>query len=98
MKVLDVGAQGIIIPNVHSVAQVDEIVSYAKYQPIGKRGFAASRKDGWGFDAPDGVAAKMAYFNENTLVIPQCETRGRARRCRADRGASRRRRHFHRPV
>lgn len=76
MKVLDVGAQGIIIPNVHSVAQVDEIVSYAKYQPIGKRGFAASRKDGWGFDAPDGVAAKMAYFNENTLVIPQCETRG----------------------
>ena len=76
MKVLDVGAQGIIIPNVHSVAQVDEIVSYAKYQPIGKRGFAASRKDGWGFDAPGGVAAKMAYFNENTLVIPQCETRG----------------------
>ena len=47
MKVLDVGAQGIIIPNVHSVAQVDEIVSYAKYQPIGNRGFAASRKDGW---------------------------------------------------
>ena len=44
MKVLDVGAQGIIIPKVHSVAQVDEIVSYAKYQPIGKRGFAASRK------------------------------------------------------
>ena len=33
MKVLDVGAQGIIIPNVHSIAQVDEIVSYAKYQP-----------------------------------------------------------------
>lgn len=98
MKVLDVGTQGIIIPNVHSVAQVDEIVSYAKYQPIGNRGFAASRKDGWGFDAPDGVAAKMAYFNENTLVIPQCETRGALDAVEQTRGASRRRRHFHRPV
>ena len=75
MKVLDVGAQGIIIPNVHSLEQVDEIVSYAKYPPIGHRGFAASRKDGWGFDI-SGVAETMKYFNENTLVIPQCETCG----------------------
>ena len=76
LKLLDVGAQGLIIPNVHNVEQVKNIISYARYYPIGQRGFCPSRKDGWGFDAPDGVAAKMAYFNENTLVIPQCETRG----------------------
>ena len=28
LKLLDVGAQGLIIPNVHSVAQVEDIISY----------------------------------------------------------------------
>lgn len=50
LKLLDVGAQGLIIPNVHSVQQVEDIISYARYYPIGQRGFCPSRKDGWGFD------------------------------------------------
>ncbi len=48
LKLLDVGAQGLIIPNVHSVQQVKDIISYARYYPIGQRGFCPSRKDGWG--------------------------------------------------
>lgn len=76
LKLLDVGAQGLIIPNVHSVAQVEDIISYAKYYPIGQRGFCPSRKDGWGFDGPGSVPETMAYFNAETLLIPQCETVG----------------------
>lgn len=76
LKLLDVGAQGLIVPNVQSVEQVKELIKYAKYFPIGERGFCPSRKDGWGFDIPGGVPATMAHFNEETLLIPQCETVG----------------------
>ncbi|MBR4935312.1 MAG: hypothetical protein IKZ01_05510, partial [Anaerotignum sp.] len=78
LKLLDVGVQGLIVPDVHTVAQVQEIVDYAKYFPMGKRGFCPSRKDGWGFDAvaQQSVPDQMAYWNEQVLVIPQCETVG----------------------
>ena len=61
-----------------TVEQVQEIVDYAKYFPVGKRGFCPSRKDGWGFDdmAQQSVPDQMAYWNEQVLVIPQCETVG----------------------
>lgn len=76
LKLLDVGAQGLIIPNVHNAEQVMEIVSYAKYYPVGQRGFCPSRKDGWGFDGLGSVPETMAHFNAETLLIPQCETVG----------------------
>ena len=76
LKLLDVGAQGLIVPNVHSVEQVEEIISFAKYYPLGQRGFCPSRKDGWGFDGLGSVPETMAHFNDNTLLIPQCETIG----------------------
>lgn len=76
LKLLDVGAQGLIIPNVHTVEQVRDIISYARYYPIGQRGFCPSRKDGWGFDGLGSVPETMEYFNRETLIIPQCETVG----------------------
>ena len=50
LKLLDVGTQGLIIPNVSSVEDVEKVVSYCKYSPIGNRGFCPSGKDGWGYD------------------------------------------------
>lgn len=76
LKLLDVGAQGLIIPNVHTVEQVRDIISYARYYPIGQRGFCPSRKDGWGFDGLGSVPETMEHFNRETLIIPQCETVG----------------------
>ena len=76
LKLLDVGAQGLIIPDVHSVQQVREIIGYAKYYPLGMRGFCPTRKDGWGFDGLGTVPETMAHFNGETLLIPQCETVG----------------------
>lgn len=74
LKLLDVGVQGLIIPDVRSAEDVRRIVSYAKYAPVGQRGFCPSRKDGWGTDVPGSVADVMAHFNGEALVIPQCET------------------------
>lgn len=76
LKLLDVGAQGLIIPNVHSADEVRTIVRFAKYAPLGQRGFAPSRKDGWGTDSLGSVEETMAHFNRETMVMPQCETAG----------------------
>ena len=68
------GVQGLIIPDVHSVEDVRRIVRFAKYAPVGQRGFCPSRKDGWGTAPQGSVLDTMAHFNAETLVIPQCET------------------------
>ena len=49
-------------------------MDYAKYYPIGQRGFCPSRKDGWGFDGLGSVPETMRHFNGETLLFPQCET------------------------
>ena len=74
LKLLDVGVQGLIVPNVKTLEQVHALVDYAKYYPIGQRGFCPSRKDGWGFDGLGSVPETMRHFNGETLLFPQCET------------------------
>ena len=76
LKLLDVGARGVIVPNVQSVDEVKTLIRYAKYAPVGERGFCPTRKDGWGFDTAEGVPELMARINGETLLIPQCETVG----------------------
>ena len=78
LKLLDIGVQGVIVPDVHTVEEVQKLVDYTKYYPTGKRGFCPSRKDGWGFDemAQQSVLGQMAYWNREILLIPQCETVG----------------------
>lgn len=77
LRMLDVGAQGIIIPNVENIEQVREIISHAKFGPIGKRGYCPTRTSCWGADdwAADGKQY-MESCNRETLVLPQCETMG----------------------
>lgn len=74
LKLLEVGVQGLIVPNVKTVDDVKQLVSWSKYPPIGSRGFSGSRKDGWGFMLDMGVKDTMAFFNEQVVLIPQCET------------------------
>ncbi|MDO4960393.1 MAG: aldolase/citrate lyase family protein [Eubacteriales bacterium] len=78
MKLLDIGAGGLIVPCVETVEQVKSIVKYAKFAPIGERGFCGTRKDGWGFTypGPESFETQMAYWNKETMLIPQCETVG----------------------
>lgn len=77
LKMLDVGAMGLIIPNVQSVAEVRRIVEYGKYFPLGNRGIApTSGSKFWSADyAAQGLEHYFAVSNSETLLIPQCETR-----------------------
>lgn len=78
LKLLDQGAAGLIIPYIETVEQVQKIVEFGKYAPIGKRGFSGSRKDRWGFSTPGALPLQeqMNYWNAETALIPQCETVG----------------------
>lgn len=76
LRMLDIGARGLIVPNIHSVEQVKELVSYAKFPPIGNRGYCPNRTSGWGADEwSKDVLAYMAECNRRCKVIPQCETK-----------------------
>lgn len=48
-RVLDAGADGIIVPNVNSAAEAMKAVNAIKYPPIGSRGVGLARAQDYGF-------------------------------------------------
>lgn len=77
LRLLDVGAQGIVVPCVETVDEVRELVQYAKFAPLGNRGFCPTRDGGWGHAAhAASIPAYMETCNRETLLLPQCETVG----------------------
>jgi 2-dehydro-3-deoxyglucarate aldolase len=48
-RVLDAGADGIIVPSVNSAAEAKKAVDAVKYPPFGKRGVGLSRAQAYGF-------------------------------------------------
>ena len=76
LRMLDIGARGLIVPNIRTADQVRELVSYAKFPPLGNRGYCPSRTSHWGADewAKDAFAY-MEECNRRCKVIPQCETK-----------------------
>lgn len=78
LQPLDYGAQGLIVPAVETVDQVRRLVEYAKFPPMGNRGFCPTRDGGYGYDeiSMQGTEAYFAHANRETLLIPQCETVG----------------------
>ena len=77
LRLLDVGAQGIVVPCVETVDEVRDLVGWAKFAPLGNRGFCPTRDGGWGY-APEAasIPAYMDRCNRETLLLPQCETAG----------------------
>lgn len=75
LKMLDIGVKGLVIPNVKSVDEVREIVEHGKYTPLGKRGVGAARGAGFGYaEAAQNLGNYFSVCNEQTMLIPQCET------------------------
>lgn len=48
-RVLDAGADGIIVPSINSAAEAKKAVEYIKYSPEGKRGVGLARAQSYGF-------------------------------------------------
>ena len=71
-RLLELGASGIMYPRCESVEEAREVVQWAKFAPLGKRGF-----DGSGADVPYLMTPMQEYLqqaNEQTFVIIQLET------------------------
>jgi 4-hydroxy-2-oxoheptanedioate aldolase len=70
-RILEAGAQGIMYPRCDDAAEAREVVTWAKFAPLGRRGF-----DGSNPDAPYGSMAIEEYIraaNEQTFVVIQIE-------------------------
>ncbi|MBM80731.1 MAG: 2,4-dihydroxyhept-2-ene-1,7-dioic acid aldolase [Planctomycetaceae bacterium] len=67
--VLDLGADGIIVPQVNSAEQAAQVVQYARYAPVGSRGVGLARAHGYGLKFQEYVESA----NENVAVIVQAE-------------------------
>ena len=77
LKMLDIGAKGLVVPCVQTKEEVERLVEYAKFYPLGRRGFAFTLSGAFGY--ADFARDTQTYFdtsNSQTLLIPQCETRG----------------------
>ncbi len=76
LRQLDVGVMGLVIPDVRTVAEVEKIVEYGKYLPLGKRGVANSAGSGFWYEdyAQHGLEHYFEVSNRETMLLPQCET------------------------
>lgn len=68
-RVLDMGADGIVVPMIKSKEDALEAIDYAKYPPVGKRGVGLFRaqKYGLGFDE------YKKWVNDELVIIAQIE-------------------------
>jgi len=73
-RALDLGAAGIMLPQLQSIDQVREAVAYLRYPPIGQRGVAL-RTRGAGMGAL-GHADVAGVVNERIVGIVQIESPG----------------------
>jgi len=77
LKMLDIGAAGLIVPYIQNLDEVKRLVEFAKYAPLGSRGFAWTRSAGFGKDAASPkLEEHFNICNAQTMLIPQCETAG----------------------
>ena len=68
-KVLDLGAAGIIAPQVNTVEQAQDVVRFARYSPQGTRGVGLGRAHGYGMR----FAEYLETANEQVAVLVQAE-------------------------
>jgi 2-keto-3-deoxy-L-rhamnonate aldolase RhmA len=71
-RLLDSGAQGIILPRVEDPRVLEEALSWLRYPPVGKRGFGVNATM---IDyEPATVPQIIEYANRNTLAVVQFES------------------------
>jgi 2-keto-3-deoxy-L-rhamnonate aldolase RhmA len=71
-RLLDAGAQGIVVPHVENAEAAERVVAYCKYPPLGHRSIAGAQPQLSFASLPTGEA--MRLVNEETLVVVMLET------------------------
>ena len=70
--ILDAGADGIIVPVLKTVAEVERVVADCRYPPVGRRGFGPRVPSNYGRDSS---AAVIKRENARVFVAVMAETR-----------------------
>lgn len=68
-RVMDAGANGIIVPMIKSAEEAAKAVSYVKYPPVGKRGVGLSRAQNYGVSFNE----YMNWVQKESVIIAQIE-------------------------
>ncbi len=69
-RVLDSGADGLIVPMVNSKEEAQKIIEWSKYSPVGKRSFGVGRAQGYGHN----FDSYTKSWNEQSTLIVQIES------------------------
>lgn len=69
-RALDIGADGVVIPWMESVEQLEQAVRFCRYPPQGRRGIGGERATGWG----KALAQTAEQDDPNVIVIPIIES------------------------
>lgn len=69
-RLLDSGADGLIVPDVSAPEHVEAIVAWCKYPPAGRRSFGVARAHGYGFD----FNAYVDGWNARSVLVIQIES------------------------
>lgn len=69
-RVLDIGADGIVVPHIESAADWKKALFYARYPPADVRGIGAERATQWGSN----FAQHVKDADEHLLMIPIIES------------------------
>ena len=69
-RVLDSRADGVIIPNVSTRAEVEQVVAWCKYPPVGSRSYGVARAQGYGVD----FERYVAEWNARSSLLIQIES------------------------
>jgi 2-dehydro-3-deoxyglucarate aldolase len=69
-RVLDIGAAGILVPQITCAAELEQAMRFAKYPPRGIRGVGGERATRWGMQLAD----YTRVANDEIMVIPLIET------------------------
>ena len=71
-KLLDMGADGFLVPMVNTVGEAEKLVQYSKYAPLGKRGISTTRAH-TNYNPPK-LSEYMEQANKKTVLLAQIET------------------------
>ena len=69
-RLLDSGADGILVPTVETPAEVDKLIEVMKYPPSGKRGYGVARAQGYGNE----FKTYTSNWNQESILILQIES------------------------
>jgi 2-keto-3-deoxy-L-rhamnonate aldolase RhmA/quercetin dioxygenase-like cupin family protein len=71
-RALDIGADGVVIPGVETVDQLEQAVCDCRYPPEGRRGIGGERATAWG----QCLREHADVANDQVLVVPLIESVG----------------------